>query len=123
LFSFGIALNCFIIFPPFPNNEAITFFLKQQFLNDDAPVSSNVKCAQFKPYLCTSSSINIPGSTIRGCQIFWAQNIKIGKNVPKWPQKYLIAIEYTGIAIKIPNGNEVDKTFPSQGLPKLAFLV
>jgi hypothetical protein len=35
----------------------------------------------------------------------FAQQTKIGKNILKWPQK-------------IPNGLEINQTFPSQGLQK-----
>jgi hypothetical protein len=46
---------------------------------------------------------------------------KNGQNVPKWPQKYQIAVKYTKIAMKIPNetGHEAHQIFPFQGLPKL----
>jgi hypothetical protein len=56
----------------------------------------------------------------------WCKRNKIGKNVTRRPQKYQIAIKYTTIAIKIPNGlkepkNFHPKTFPN--IPKLTFLV
>jgi hypothetical protein len=61
----------------------------------------------------------------RGCQIFLVQKNKIGEkctkiatSIPECHRIYQNAIEYTKIAIKIPNGHEAHQKLPSQCLPK-----
>jgi hypothetical protein len=52
---------------------------------------------------------------IRFARLFWEQQTKVVKNIPKVPQKFQKAIKYTKIALKIPNGHDAFKN-PRQNL-------